>query len=222
LERTKQPVNVGLGKIGGSASGRGRRGRAWLSPPGQNLLFSFLWRGSPDPRKLASFGMAAAAGVAAFLAEEGMDVCLKWPNDVWIDGAKIAGVLVETTADPEGAAAVVGIGLNVNLTSEDAARVGAPATSIFLQTGREWNVETALERLSPFLEQTVGDWEADGFDGVKGAWERLAWRAPGDRIRVGDGAPRREGRFAGYGEFGELLLETEDAGLVAVWAGDAL
>lgn len=110
--------------------GRGRRGAAWFSPPGESLAFSVLLR--PDEPKALWPRLALATGlaVAGALEEHLPLVGIKWPNDVWVHGKKIAGILVEAGKD----FVVVGIGLNVNSLSFPA-EVSDTATSLALETG---------------------------------------------------------------------------------------
>jgi BirA family biotin operon repressor/biotin-[acetyl-CoA-carboxylase] ligase len=112
---------------GHQTAGRGRLGRTWEAPPGANLLTSILFREVPDqPGDLTrSIGIAAVDAVAAVA---GVDARLKWPNDVLLDGRKLAGILAQRS--PAGYV-VVGIGLNVGSAPEGAARLGpgvAPVT----------------------------------------------------------------------------------------------
>src|ERR1700678_3233202 len=148
-------------------AGRGRLGRSWLSPPRAALMFSVLLRPAavPQPRRgwaplLA--GVAVASGVNGLT---GLDVGLKWPNDVLVGGAKLAGILAEQSAD----AIVVGIGINVS-TQRD-----------------ELPVETAT---SLALEGAAGTSRAELFGAVLGEFERLyqAWThsaEPGDADAAG-------------------------------------
>ncbi len=95
---------------GQQSAGRGRQGRVWSAPPGRALLLSLLLR---DPRPL----LPLAAGVAIAEAIEPTQARLKWPNDVLIDGRKVAGILVE--AKPQEGWAVLGIGINVAIRPDD-------------------------------------------------------------------------------------------------------
>jgi BirA family biotin operon repressor/biotin-[acetyl-CoA-carboxylase] ligase len=111
---------------GHQRAGRGRLDRTWTAPPGTNLLMSILFRTVPaDPGELTRrVGLAA---VDAARSSAGVSASLKWPNDVLVDGAKLAGILAQR--GPEGAV-VVGLGLNVGWAPEEAARLGdglAPA-----------------------------------------------------------------------------------------------
>lgn len=103
-------------------AGRGRRGRTWLSPEG-GLYFSMLLRPPLAARRLALLGITVGLGVSRALARLGIaDVALKWPNDVVVDGRKVAGVLVEASVDTERVAwAVVGVGIDAGKAPPDLA-----------------------------------------------------------------------------------------------------
>ncbi len=129
---------------GSQLAGRGRQGRTWSAPPGQSLLCSMVLR---PPHRLLP--LATGVAVADALASLGQDPMLKWPNDVLLDGRKVAGILAE--GRPAEGWAVVGIGINVAVRNQDlpaelqgiAATLGLPASAVeeVLET-----VVTALER----------------------------------------------------------------------------
>lgn len=104
-------------------AGRGRRGRPWLAAPGNALLFSLGYLMPRAPEQLAGLSLAIGATIVAGLRtlslEENSQLALKWPNDILLDGKKLAGVLVETVwSTCETTALVIGIGLNVNGADE--------------------------------------------------------------------------------------------------------
>jgi len=104
-------------------AGRGRLDRRWDAPPGANLLVSMLFRSVPAfPHELTQRVAIAAAIAAERVA--GVHAVLKWPNDLLVDGAKLAGVLAQSATGPEGLHVVVGIGLNVGWAPPEAARLG--------------------------------------------------------------------------------------------------
>jgi BirA family biotin operon repressor/biotin-[acetyl-CoA-carboxylase] ligase len=113
-------------------AGRGRRGRPWQSPPGYNIYLSCLKQFDCELGELSGLSLAAGIGVAAALAELGIaGVGLKWPNDVLVDGRKLAGILVELTGGLDaGTAAVIGIGLNVRLPDAVRADIDQPAIDL--------------------------------------------------------------------------------------------
>src|SRR6185312_6038226 len=107
-------------------AGRGRAGRTWHASPEASLTFSLAWKFSRQTRDLAGLPLAVGVALAEALAAFGWDAALKWPNDVLLDGRKLAGILIETAnrRDGEGAWAVIGIGINLAMPEDLAARIG--------------------------------------------------------------------------------------------------
>lgn len=181
--------------------GRGRRGSAWFSAPGESLAFSVLLR--PDEPKALWPRIALATGLAVAEALEGYVplVGIKWPNDVWIGGKKIAGILVEAGKD----FVVVGIGLNVNSLSFPA-EVAATATSLALETGGSHSraeVLAAVIRKLTARRHQIGTEFPFAIDAV-----RLRCVLTGNRVNLLSSAGPRSGTVTGISANGELLLET--------------
>ncbi len=96
-------------------AGKGRRGRVWVSPPGLNLYFSAILRPELPPQRAPELTLVAAVALAEALREFGTEAAIKWPNDVQIEGRKVAGILTELSAEPERVHfVVVGVGVNLN------------------------------------------------------------------------------------------------------------
>jgi BirA family biotin operon repressor/biotin-[acetyl-CoA-carboxylase] ligase len=200
--------------------GRGRHARTWLSAAGRDLTFSFLYCGQEDATRLCSLPMAAALGVAEYLERMGLPARVKWPNDVRVGSSKIAGILAEQ-ADGPGARIVVGVGLNVNMTAEQAALIDQPATSLGIETGRGFDVHDVLQEMLPYLSRHISDWQRDGFRGLRCAWlERCDLLD--ECVEVVDGDQCLVGRMEDVGKDGELLLRVSDGRLKEVWAGDLI
>jgi BirA family biotin operon repressor/biotin-[acetyl-CoA-carboxylase] ligase len=130
---------------GHQTAGRGRLDRRWEAPPGSNLLVSLLLRDLPDPPGEATrrVGVALAEGVRSLT---GADARLKWPNDVLVDGRKLAGILAQGSA---AGPIVVGVGVNVAWSPEGAARLGAEVSTL--------DVLTALLRAFDALPPAIDD-----------------------------------------------------------------
>jgi BirA family transcriptional regulator, biotin operon repressor / biotin---[acetyl-CoA-carboxylase] ligase len=179
-------------------AGRGRQGRAWVAPPRSALLMSLVLRDF-DPL----LPLAAAVAICDSLPAE---CAIKWPNDVWIDGRKVAGILVE--GRPQGGWAVLGIGLNVT-TEAFPGELAAIATSLRL-VGVATTPDAILKTLVPALDRRL----ADAAPTVLDAWrERDALR--GRTIRWDGG----EGTAAGIDDGGALLVDT-GTGRLALGAGE--
>ena len=137
---------------GVQTAGRGRQGRTWVAPPGKALLYSALLR----PLTLASEVLPLAVPLAVCEAVEALapvECRVKWPNDVWIEERKVAGVLIEARADGEGGFAVIGVGLNVSTRPDEfPSDVREIATSV----GHGATVDAARDRLNACLGEWVG------------------------------------------------------------------
>lgn len=204
--------------------GRGRGERKWVSTAGKDLTFSFFLRVEVEPASIASLALVAGLGVAEVLEKVGVRGRLKWPNDVLVGGRKICGILSEYTGADSGglAGAIVGVGVNVNMNEAESAEIDAPATSVFIETGRcvevDYVLELILERLGGWIER----WERGGFAAVRDDWLAVSDDV-GRAIKVVEvGGGSRSGTFAGVGEMGELLLKDSGGGEHKIWAGDVL
>lgn len=182
--------------------GRGRRGRRWSSPVG-NLYSSTILRPDCAAAQAAELGFVAALAVAD-MVPAGRQVRVKWPNDVLVDGGKIAGILLESAVADGGRVlhVVAGIGVNVSFAPQ-LPEMRYPGSAL------GGTVEAALETLAAALARRLADWRRDGFAAVRAAW--LAQAGPLGAevdVKLGDGLVR--GRFAGLDQEGALLLETAD------------
>lgn len=189
------------------AAGRGRQGRSWTAAPGSAVLMSVILR-SLDERH-ALLPLAAAVGACEAAESVAPVRCrVKWPNDVWIERRKLAGILVE--ARPQAGWAVLGIGLNVT-TEELPLQLRDSATSLRLAAaGSTASTEDALAALLAALQGRLSDTP----EAVVAAWrERDALR--GSPVRWNGG----EGSAAGIDDSGALLVQTS-AGTLALQAGE--
>jgi BirA family biotin operon repressor/biotin-[acetyl-CoA-carboxylase] ligase len=179
-------------------SGRGRQGRVWIAAPRSAVLMSVVLRHFGD-----TLPLAAAVAVSQALP---LPALVKWPNDIWIGGRKVAGILVE--GRPLEGWAVLGIGVNVSV-SEFPDELRDVATSLRL-AGANISREEVLERLLVSLDR----WLARPAPEVLAAWRTIdALR--GSRVRWAGGS----GRAAGINEAGALLVDTTE-GRVALDAGE--
>lgn len=122
------------------SAGRGRNGRCWESPPGGNVYMSGVVKAFPPVPAAAHPGvltLTMALAVCDAAEREGVSPALKWPNDVLVGGRKVAGILAQATYEGHRAlAAIVGVGINVNMTAAELAAIDRPATSLVVCAGR--------------------------------------------------------------------------------------
>jgi BirA family biotin operon repressor/biotin-[acetyl-CoA-carboxylase] ligase len=203
-------------------SGRGRLGRAWHSPPGLGIWTSVLLRPAIPVEGAFSVTAVASLAVAAAVREaSGLDPALKWPNDVLLDGKKVAGILAELGA-PRGRIdwAVVGIGVNVHHRGEDFPPELRPrATSVFLASGRSAPRAKILRTLAEGIGSRMETLRSRGPDEILEEWSRLCclW---GRRVRVEGGGMLVEGVARELDPNGALVLRTDNGTVKSVVAGD--
>ena len=222
LERIGSGAGVPPGTVlatDDQTGGRGRGQRAWVSRPGRDLACSFVLEAAgTDPRRLGSLAMAAALGAADCLEEHGVIAQTKWPNDVIAGRRKIAGILPEPApGSGQPGLVVVGVGLNLGMTREEAEAIDQPATSVLVETGLAPEPRKVLPRLLQRLTPRLEAWGEGGFAALRGRWEARC-AGLGERVTVVDGGQRLSGVLAGFGEDGQLLLE-EGGAVREVWAG---
>jgi BirA family biotin operon repressor/biotin-[acetyl-CoA-carboxylase] ligase len=205
---------------GRQTAGRGRRGRAWVSEPG-NLYASLLLSDPAPPARVAELSFVAAlaardavAEVAPALAPQ---LSFKWPNDVLLAGDKVAGILIEGEV-VRGEPATVVVGFGVNCASHPA-EAAFPATDLRAHSAEIGPLDL-LARLSVALFTRLAQWDrGNGFAGIRNDWLTAA-HAVGATVRVSDGGSERTGRFAGLDATGRLLLDLPDGTRHEIAAGD--
>jgi len=202
-------------------SGRGRRGRLWQSPEG-NLYSSIIVRpdSSAEVAAQLSFVTALAVGetVAAHIPN-GHRIGFKWPNDVQVDGAKIAGILLESAVGPNGIVRQVVIGTGINVGWRPApGDTPYPAASI-QSLGGDTALEPVLQTYCQAMARWIGRWRGQGFAVIREAWLAQAGNI-GQMIEVKTGRDVLTGRFAQLDETGALILEETDGRTTRVTAGE--
>jgi len=196
-------------------AGRGRFGRPWLSPPGENLYLTLIMR--PEMERLSSLSIITPLAVCLAVEETtGLYCHIKWPNDILIGERKLAGVLIESAlAGDEVHYALIGIGLNVNLDVEVYPDIAEIATSLKRELGREIPREQVLATLlNRFEEQYAGPPEI-----AFAAWqERLETLGRQIRVRIGDEV--EEGLAEEVDAKGSLILRRADGSRLTIPAGE--
>ncbi len=144
-------------------AGRGRQQRHWISPPGVNLYITFFLELPLDTANLTSIGQILALSCASLLQRHKLAPQIKWPNDLQLNGKKVAGVLCETAFHPPLADLFLGIGLNVNMDKTLLDQIDQPATSLFAETHTIWKREELLQELQAQFEQNIERFKREGF-----------------------------------------------------------
>ena len=194
-------------------AGRGRRGRVWHDAPGESLLVSIVVRPRLNVADLPKLSLAAGVAVAEALGTTtGLDTRLKWPNDVLVNGRKLAGILLESrmAAEP-----IVVAGIGVNLRQRTfSPELAETATSVDLEGGRAVGSEELLEALLDLFDRWKTCLESEGFAPLRSRWLSLA-DTIGRAVTVGEHA----GVAVDLAEDGALVLRQEGS-LRRVVAGE--
>lgn len=200
--------------------GRGRQGREWSSPVG-NLYATCFFELDATPAEAAL--VCFSAGLAVIEAAEmsgiqGAGMRLKWPNDVEVDGAKIAGILIESGKASDGKLWMsAGFGVNVLLAPERADRKTARLADF--RGGQNLTVDGFLKALDQAFRFRLLRLASEGFEPTRLDW--LARASPtGTRVAANPASGRLEGKMAGLGDDGALIMELDDGRLHHVRAGE--
>jgi BirA family biotin operon repressor/biotin-[acetyl-CoA-carboxylase] ligase len=194
------------------SSGRGRRGRTWVSSLGGSLTFSLLWRFERGAGHLGGLSLAVGEAVARALRESGVErVQVKWPNDVVADFRKLAGILVETSGEMQGpSVAVVGVGVNYRLGERVLDRIDQPVTDVAQCSASLAPRGELLARLLATLAAALDDFDRAGFAASRDAW-RAMHAYQGRRVRVLPGRePAFDAEVADVAPDGALVVSTPD------------
>jgi len=188
-------------------AGRGRLDRQWQSPRG-NLYTSCILRPDVAPARAAELGFVAALAMAEtvrVVLPAAVPVALKWPNDVLVDGGKVAGILIEAQSGPKGTVDWLVLGMGINIVR---APDNTPYRAVALQPlGAVAEAALVLELLYGALAERLDDWQCHGFAGIRTRWLDLA-RGLGEGIEVRQGDAIVAGRFVDLDQDGALVLET--------------
>ncbi len=218
--------HLALVAAGEQTAGRGREGRTWQSPAGTSLALSLVLRpASVEQQPLARYTALGSLAVCSALEHSGLSARIKWPNDVLLQGKKVAGVLAEAHWNGERLEAVI-LGIGINVATESTAlaeqregRLRFPATSVSAAAGRP------VER-SRLLRAVVAEllaWQARALPAIMTAWqERLAFLNEQVRIEtdVSGKAASQVGRVLGLEPDGSLRLELADGAVKALHFGE--
>ncbi len=204
-------------------AGKGRRGRQWVSPFGHNVYLSILWRFQGGPAAIVGLSLAIGVAVVRALRSIGIpDVGLKWPNDIYWQQRKLAGILIEVSGESSGPChAVIGLGLNVYLPPHQGQGIEQDWVDLFtilgesVQTKRNWLVGELINQLLPVL----ADYESRAFSQYVEEWRQYDCMQ-GKQVSIFMAEQTYHGEIAGIDEQGLLLLKQADGQTRAFASGE--
>jgi BirA family biotin operon repressor/biotin-[acetyl-CoA-carboxylase] ligase len=202
--------------------GKGRRGRYWFSPSGEGIYASVVLRPRISPHEAPKLTLMASVAVAeTILSVTSLRVNIKWPNDIIVNGKKLAGILTEISAEMDRIHyVVIGLGVNVNIRFESfPSDIRNLATSILLETGEVSQRITLLRTYLEWLELYYEMFRVRGFQPIMDRWKQLS-DMPGKQIRVDLIDRTHEGVVQDIDEDGFLILKDHEGNLRKIISGD--
>ncbi|HEY3299893.1 MAG TPA: bifunctional biotin--[acetyl-CoA-carboxylase] ligase/biotin operon repressor BirA [Methylophilaceae bacterium] len=195
--------------------GRGRRGRTWQAGLGASLTFSLLWRFLCGAAGLSGLSLTVGVALIRALRELGLTQAqLKWPNDVLVNQDqqyyKLAGILIELQGDMEGpSAAIIGIGINLNLPEQLRQQIDQPVTDVQTALGKPINSSELLGKILKHLGSVLSAFEENGFEPLREEWTQAhAYHQQAVRMLMADGR-ELPGIVNGVAPDGVLLVQTQ-------------
>ncbi len=207
------PNNVCHGQVCVSefqSMGRGRRGKQWISPFGSHLYLSMYWR--LEQGLSAAMGISLVVGIAVsdvLKQDYGVDVQLKWPNDIYVNGLKLAGILVELEGQSIGPGnCVIGLGLNIAMPVESGKQIDQPWTDIEQQLGRKIDRNELASKLIANIGKRLEQHNQYGLAPMLDDWQRQDYFIDKSVLLI-TGEKQTRGICRGINGSGALLLEVD-------------
>jgi BirA family biotin operon repressor/biotin-[acetyl-CoA-carboxylase] ligase len=202
--------------------GRGRKGRSWISTPGTGVCLSVILRPKLQASQIVQIPMVAGvAAVRAISAVTCLEPDIKWPNDILLNGKKVAGILTEMSCEKDQINYIIlGIGINVNSRHSDLPKaIRDTATSLRIESGRNISRITMVQRYLIDLETAYYSYLANGFENIRQEWKSLS-STIGARVEILDGPEHLTGEVLDIDTDGFLLLKTDAGKIQRIVAGD--
>ncbi len=202
----------------GQTRGRGRRGRHWTSPKGKGIYLSIILRPSLSPQGVARLNLLTAVAVAeAVYQVSAVQPDIKWPNDLLINQKKMAGILMELSAEMDQVRfVVIGMGINVNASVN---QLPSGATSLRQETGQTFSRVLIVQDVLRKMEGWYLRMRKEGFRPIVDRWRELS-NISGKRIAITDPSGRFEGEAFDVDEDGGLMIRTDSGTIVHRMTGD--
>jgi BirA family biotin operon repressor/biotin-[acetyl-CoA-carboxylase] ligase len=202
--------------------GRGRRGRSWFSPTGDGIYFSLILRPAISPGETPRITLMTAVVLAETLISlMKLKLRIKWPNDILVNGKKLAGILTEISTEMDAVNyIVVGLGMNVNTRFENfSSEIKENATSILIETGKQFPRIKLIQNYLKLYEKHYDMFKKNNFEPIMNRWRELA-DIIGKQIRVDIIGKTHTGKVIDVDDDGVLILKDDQGKLQRIFSGD--
>lgn len=202
--------------------GRGRLSRPWYSKKGKGIWMSIILRPDMEPYRAPQLTLLTAVATSNMLKQTAkIPVQIKWPNDIYIHDRKLAGILTEMQGEQDRIEyVIIGIGMNINHSHADFPEdVENKATSLKIESEKEWKREPFIQALLKELEQLYALYMKEGFEPIKEMWEQSAYKL-GEIITIHTSQHQWVGRLIGLHHDGALIVEDKDKKTHRIYSGE--
>lgn len=199
--------------------GRGRFNRHWHSPKGLNAYITYAFSVNINLKSASSISLMTGLTIAEVLQKLGLKAELKWPNDIYVDGKKMGGILVESTTHDHKTVFFVGFGLNINMDQNQLSHIDCPATSLFAETNKTWNLNLITEPIETLFKRNLEIFLEKGFEAFQEDFEAISFLAD-KTITLDLGKETLTGQYCCVNSDGALVLKLKDGEEKAFYSGE--
>lgn len=204
-------------------AGRGRLARTWYSPPGSGIYMSLILKPHLPQRHMPQLTIVAAATLCRVLRRlTSLDILLKWPNDLLVNGRKISGILVESFSHEGETWMILGVGITVNVRQDEFPDwLQQRATSLAAASGRTWEREEIIASFLHELELLIDLYLQEGFSVFRTIWDLYAWQ-PDEPIELTTPQGAIRGEPIAIDENGALVIKLEGGSETYIYSGEII
>ncbi len=215
-----QPDQLVLITADEQTAGRGRFKRTWVSPAQQNIYATFCFFVDAKRKDLGNIPQVLALSCLEMLEFYHFNPTLRWPNDLLLEGKKVAGILCETTMIEDRLCFIAGIGVNVNMTLTYLEEIDRPATSMQIEQGRPFNHLEVLKRLEETFMRDLKTFFKKGFEPFLPLFREKMVLPKNKLLHFHDNLTLWEGYFDSINEDGSLNIKLPDGEIKRFIAGE--
>ncbi len=203
--------------------GRGREGRKWV-PVGEGGVYISYLLNIKNRESIAFLSLAAGTAVAEAVSRTtGMNVQLKWPNDIELSGLKAGGILIENKIFKDNMLAIIGIGLNVNVGKQHLTdEISGTATSLSIVSGKKINIGELILRISEYLLYFKEEIEENSYRNILERYLFYLKHKSGDELKFKASGKNIKGNFIKISQKGGIVLENENGEKETFFSGEIL
>lgn len=188
--------------------GKGRFDRSWFSPKGLALYVTYCFQLPHLDFSVSPITLVLALSICETLQKLGVGCQIKWPNDLYLEGKKLGGILAESEMIASGYQFFLGYGLNVNIPKESLEKRQLKATSLLSQTGKNWELGILQSSIEATFKRDLHIFKEKGFEPFKSSFERISFLY-GKSLSLKDGSRTLSGKYEGINKEGALVLRDE-------------